>query len=385
MPGQIIDRGGDAWMVRLYAGRDPQTGKRKYSNHTFHGTRKEAQKFLTSELSKLEQGITGASKALMGALLDDLLADYKINGKSYEWVDHVVRVHLRPFFSKVKAAKIGTDQIRAYIAMRQQPHTRNHGEHKREYGPAANATINRELALLRRAFNLGRMATPPKVSAAPFIPMLAENNVRKGFFEHNAYLAVRRALPEEIRPVLTFAYFTGCRKAEILALQWHQVDLSERVVRLEPGETKNDEGRTIFLTPDLYEVLAMQREVRDRYFPESPWVFSRAGKPILEFKGAWASACKAAALTGQDGEPDKLFHDLRRTGVRNLIRAGVPERVAMLISGHKTRAVFDRYNIVSESDLKDAARRLGEYVAHKSTQPADSAHKSAHIARESVN
>ena len=137
--------------------------------------------------------------------------------------------------------------------------------------------------------------------------------------------------------MLTFAYYTGCRKAEILALRWNQVDLSERVVRLEPGETKNDESRTIFLTADLYEVLAIQKELRDSLLPGvGPLVFSRAGTRILEFKGAWASACKAAGLTGQDGEPDKLFHDLRRTGVRNLIRAGVPERVAMMISGHKT-------------------------------------------------
>ena len=374
MAGQIISRGERTWLLRVYLGRDPQTGKRKYENQTFHGTRKDAQKKLNTELTQRDFGDVGrARRTIMGELFDDLLADYQINGKSYDWVSDVVRVHLGPFFGNWKAANIGTDQIRAYIAMRQQPHTRTYdekGEKKREYGPASNATINRELALLRRAFNLGRMATPPKVSGAPFIPMLAENNVRKGFFEHDAYIAVRRALPEEIRPVLTFAYFTGCRKAEILALQWHQVDLSERVVRLEPGETKNDEGRTIFLTPDLYETLAMQKEIRDRHFPKCPLVFSRAGAPILDFRAAWESACKTAGLVGPDGEPDKLFHDLRRTGVRNLIRAGVPERVAMQISGHKTRAVFDRYNTVSESDLKDAARRLGEYLAHKGTQGA---------------
>jgi integrase len=143
------------------------------------------------------------------------------------------------------------------------------------------------------------------------------------------------------------------------------VDLLERVVRLEPGETKNDEARTIPLVADLYEVLKLQREIRDRYFPESPWVFSRLGERIRKFRGAWESACKMAGLVDADGEPAKLFHDFRRTGVRNLVRAGVPERVAMTISGHKTRAVFERYNIVSESDLKDAARKLGEYMASR--------------------
>ncbi len=382
MPGQIIQRGERTWLVRVYVGRDQQTGKRRYEGHTVHGVKKDAQTYLNGKMRERDLGMyASVQHTRMDTLLDGLLADYKINGKCYEWAESKVRVNLRPYFGGMKAAAIGTDQIRKYIAHRQQPETRIYGDgekkRKREYGPATNATINRELALLRRAFNLGRMATPPKVGVVPFIPMLAENNVRKGFFEYEAFLALRLALPEEIRPVITFAYYTGCRKGEILGLRWAQVDLAERVVRLEPGETKNGEARTIPLVADLYEVLKLQKETREHYFPKSPWVFSRAGEPILEFKNAWESACKAAGLVDESGEPAKLFHDLRRTGVRNLVRAGVPERVAMMISGHKTRSVFDRYNIVSESDLKDAARRLGDYMAHKGT-PEPAAEEARH-------
>ena len=372
MPGQIIPRGEKTWLVRVYVGRDAKTGRRRYDGHTVHGSKKDAQAYLNGKLRERDLGTyASVQHTLVGALLDDLLADYKINGKDYEWVDRVVRVHLRPYFGGMKAAQVGTDQIRHYVALRQQPETRKYGENgeqKRQYGPASNGTINREMALLRRAFNLGRKATPPKVGTVPFFPMLAENNVRKGFFEHDAFLALRSALPEEIRPMLTFAYFSGCRKGEILALRWSQVDLVERVVRLEPGETKNDEGRTIPLPDDLYEMLKIQRETRDHYFPESPWVFSRAGQQILDFRKAWETACKAAGLVDEDGEPAKLFHDLRRTGVRNLLRSGSNEKVAMAISGHKTRSVFDRYNIVNESDIKAAGRRLSEYFAHKGTQ-----------------
>ena len=202
--------------------------------------------------------------------------------------------------------------------------------------------------------------------------LASEHNVRKGFFEHDQFLALRTALPEYLRPVLTFAYYTGCRRGEILTLRWTQVDLLERVVRLEPGTTKNAEARNLPLTTELYQILAMQKAIRDTKFPMCPWVFfSETGNRVGRFQRSWRTACKAAGLATEVGEPDPLFHDLRRSGVRSLIRAGVPESVAMRISGHKTRSVFERYNIVSERDLHEAARKLETYVAGKTnpTQP----------------
>jgi len=174
-----------------------------------------------------------------------------------------------------------------------------------------------------------------------------------------------------VKPIVTFAFWTGCRKGEILSLIWPQVDLIERVVRLEPGETKNDEARVIPLVDELYEMLAMQKAARDLKWPECPWVFSRCGRKIKNFRRAWDQACKAAGIIDENGDPARLFHDLRRTGVRNLIRAGVPERVAMMISGHKTRSVFDRYNIVSERDLHEAGRRLNAYIRERESQSGD--------------
>lgn len=362
MAGQIINRGKGTWLVRVYLGRDPDTGKREYHNQTVHGTKKDAEKELVKTLGATHKKhlTAGSQKQTIGALLDDVLLDYQINEKSLTWAKIVIEGHLRPAFGKLRISRFETKMAQRYIAMRQ------------AFG-IKNATINRELALLRRAFNLGAESTPPTVGRVPKIPHLEENNIRKGFFEHEPYLKIRAELPEEFRPVLTFGYYTGCRLGEILLLEWSQVDLLEREIRLEPGTTKNDEGRTIPLIDELYATLVMQEQVRDQKHPNCPWVFFRyrTGKRIRNFRYQWVQACWRAGFWQGDkktGKPSVLFHDLRRTGVRNLVRAGVPERVAMMISGHKTRSVFDRYNIIDKRDLKEAARRLNEYMAQKGTQ-----------------
>ena len=139
-----------------------------------------------------------------------------------------------------------------------------------------------------------------------------------------------------------------------------------RVVRLEPGTTKNDEARTIPLMGELYDMPVLQRQIRDRRWPDCPWVFFRYGKRIKNFKDAWAEACERVGLWSEEtGKPTRVFHDLRRTAARNLVRAGVPEGVVMEIGGWKTRSVFDRYNIVSElicmtllPSWRDTSRKL---------------------------
>ena len=106
-------------------------------------------------------------------------------------------------------------------------------------------------------------------------------------------------------------------------------------------------------------VLLKAKELHEQTYPYCSYVCHREGKPFKEIESAWVNACQQIGLKG------KTFHDLRRTGVRNLVRAGVSETVAMKISGHKTRSVFDRYNITNEQDLKEAATRLGRYIQEK--------------------
>jgi integrase len=196
---------------------------------------------------------------------------------------------------------------------------------------------------------------------------------------------LRLALPEHLRPVLTLGFYTGMRLGEIKRLRWSNVSLLDRQISLDPGTTKNDEARIIPLMGELPEMLWMLRQSN----PNSEFVFTRDGKPLVSFRKAWMSACLATGLgrflcaacqtqldskraCSQCGKKvaisrsvydGLIFHDLRRAGVRNLVRAGVPQSIAQAISGHKTRAIFERYNIVDERDLREAGRRLEAYLS----------------------
>jgi integrase len=143
--------------------------------------------------------------------------------------------------------------------------------------------------------------------------------------------------------------------SEVLPLERRQVDLRAGEVRLDAGTTKNREGRVFRMTRDLRAVLEAQWQEHERLAREGrtvPWVFHRHGQRIRSFIKAWRKAC------GLAGCPGRIPHDLRRIAVRTLVRTGIPERVAMQLTGHKTRSVFERYEIVSPGDLREAARRL---------------------------
>jgi len=169
-----------------------------------------------------------------------------------------------------------------------------------------------------------------KAASIPNIKLLQERNTRKVFFEHNEFINMRTALPHYLTGLVTFAYKSGWRLSEITSLTWSQVDRENWIVRLDPGSTKSDKGRIFQLDAELIEYFQKQWKKRKDAVRITPYVFpnkAETGK-INNFRKAWAAACKAAGVK-------KLFHDLRRTAVRNMVRAGIPERVAMQISGHK--------------------------------------------------
>jgi integrase len=279
-----------------------------------------------------------ADKVTISDLANDLRAEYAANGRRSAKRLEGSLGHVLEALGHHRAIQLTTAEVTAYTLARHQE-------------GAANATVNRELAALKRMFTLALKGE--KISRRPYIAMLHEDNVRKGFFEFEAYQATRRHLPEALRPVIDFAYITGWRmKAEILPLQWNQVDLVAGTVRLEVGTTKNREGRTFYLTPELRACLEGQRAATAALGMICPWVFHRAGKPIKSFRRAWKSACIAAGVS--EARP----HDFRRTAVRNLERAGVPRSAAMAMVGHKTESVYRRYAIVDAGMLREGAAKL---------------------------
>jgi integrase len=319
------------------------------------------------------------SRITFQELADDEINDYKVNHKkSISDLERRLNKHVLPVFAARRASSITTADIRRFVVDRQKD-------------GASNGEINRELTAIKRAFTLGAQAA--KILVTPHIPMLKESNARKGFFEREEFDAVYSAHPDYLKPVLTFSYTTGWRiPSEVLNITIPQVDLINGEVRLDPGTTKNSDGRVFPLTAELTVLLerliAETRRLQREKGIVCPWVFNNNGKRICSFYKAWARACYKAGLPcvvhfkrdssgeirtykqgAEKGQPiiDKIDaqnipHDFRRTAVRNLVRAGIPERVAMQMTGHKTRSVFERYNIVSKTDLRDAARRLENFT-----------------------
>jgi integrase len=311
-------------------------------------TDKEARKKLKHRLNEVANHTTGLrhfqgprqERLTVEDLLHALEREYDIHGrKSLPQLRSHLR-HIRRFFSMDRALSVTTDRLRDYIAARQRD-------------GAAPASINRGLEGLQRAFALA--VEGGLLSFAPRVPSLQERNARQGFFERADFEAIMGRLGDaDLRDFCEWLYRTGMRPGEIRSLEWPTLDRETWTLRLHAKDAKTGYGRVIPIEGELRAL--MERRLKARRL-DCRLIFHRSGKPVRDFRKVWKRACKEA---GQQG---KIPYDCRRTAVRNMVRAGVDPAVAMKISGHRTRNIFDRYNIISETDLRDALAKTDAYVA----------------------
>lgn len=336
---------GKIWWIKYY-----QNG-RYFCESSRSKERDVANKALQRRLGEVASGTfvePSVERTTILELVDLVVEDYKFRQLSSLPTVVWQRGVIEGTIGKLPAARVCPMTIKRYVIQRRQQ-------------KASDATINRELALVRRGFNLAMQLDPPIVARVPKITLLREDNARQGFLEPEEYERLLTELPDRLKALFVVAYHAGARKGELRKIRREQVDFDAMVIRLAASQTKSKKARVLPIYGDMERWLRQQIENMPA---NGKWVFNWGTKQLGNHLDGWAEACERAEL------PDLLFHDLRRSAVRNMKRAGVQDKVAMEISGHKTRSVFDRYNIVDESDLSEAASKVNAYFAARKQQRA---------------
>jgi integrase len=317
------------------------------------------QGFWSATSSTFSAAQSNGQKKTFADLYGFIETDYINNQrKSIRNVKGAWKAHLREAFGSHPLADYDPTLIQNYVR-------------SRLAAGAKNATVNRELAVIKRMANLGLQLLKiedERMRGALMlwgrIKGLRERNVRQGYLKDAEYDALARETAKAgvwLRGMFECACTYGWRKSELLGLRVSQIDLKERTISLNPGETKNDDARTVEMTEAVFQLISASiadKRPDERVFTRTSRLTQRA-RPIADFRKAWARATQAA------GVPDLLFHDLRRTGVRNMRRRGITDRVAMLITGHKTHSMLQRYSIVDREDLRDAVRKMEEWEKNR--------------------
>ena len=357
----VYKRGGVYWFSFIF-------DERRIQKSTKQGNRKAAidiESAYRTALAKGEVGITPPKRErrTVSELLDALKASYEQDGKLSPQNASLISRAKQDFGAKM-ATELNADDIGTYIQ-------------RRKAEGAKNSSINRVTEILRRAYKLAGIPVPP-------MERLSEkNNVRQGFFSEAELTALIAELPADLQDFTSFAAACGMRKGEVAGLTWKMIDGDELRI---PGEIcKNGKDRILPLSGELSEIIERRRATllheKNGTVQMCEYIFHRGGSPVAGIKKSWQTAAIAVGLGimvckkcgGQGHEKyckkcktarkyeGKLFHDLRRTAVRNMVKAGVNTQVAKRWSGHTSDSMFERYSILTTDDMREAQKRTEEY------------------------
>ena len=313
-------RRGNTWWIKYYVNGLPKRESAETSKQ------KEAEHFLKQREGDGASGkpiLPRADKVRYEEARDDLTAHYTSTGcRGLEEAGYRLK-HLDAFYRGWRLASITGPAIARYIAHRQ-------GE------GAANGTANREVSVLVSMLRLAFEHN--KLLRLPIVHKPKEAAPRAGFFEADQYEAVRRRLPDDLQTAAAIAYTFGWRtQSEVLTLTRAQVDLEAGVIRLDPGTTKNDDGRVVYMTPDLRRLVAAQVarvwELEREMGRIIPYLFPHFRKRLRGTQRR-DTVMPGRTHVRRPGS-GRIRHDSGGRRCGTLVNAGVPERVAMTITGHK--------------------------------------------------
>jgi integrase len=338
--GGIYPRGNVLWIFYSFRGQIFRE-----SAHT--NDEKVARKLLKARLKQVERpGFVGPKedKWTLADMKARIEADYdRKENRSLKTVEYCFK-HLEAAFQFHRVIDITTPVVEKYTADRLK-------------SGSARASINRELAYLRRGFKL--MLKARDISAIPaVIELLQGENVRKGFIAPGDFAALLEKIPDtDVRDLVAFLYNAGWRSGEGKSLEWSELDLNSNMIRLPAEKTKSKKPRNLPMIGALLEII--QRRLEKRRL-DCPYVFHRKGKRIASFRKAFKAAAKEAGIAGL------VPHDMRRSAVRNFRRAGLSENEGMKLSGHEIDSIYRRYDIISDDDLTESMNRVQEHLKKES-------------------
>jgi integrase len=290
-------------------------------------------------------------------------------------IEKCIEANIRPFFGSMKVNKLETRHFERYREMRTET--------------VSNSTVDHDFAYLKSALLLEYKKTPSRVARVPHIPKSGEDNVRLGFLEFDGYEKVLAHLPMSLKCIFVLAYHVGNRKGALLELKWPQIDFKNGVVRFIQRQNRKPVPLAAPIYGDMANWLRHQKAYRDEHFPQCEFVSfwypidceidptfktghggrrNEPGSPMRTFYQSWKTAVENA------GFPDLLFHDLRRSAVRNMVeKIGMSEKRAMEISGHKTRSCFERYHIVSLADIQESGQKMDKWLKAQRSESSKAA------------